>query len=288
MANLSDLQCAFCDHPLERVRYFSRQLLSADDMTVEQEYFRQKLRRHNRYLHGFGVACGLTVEAAPDAEHPWQVRICPGYAVAPQGDEILVPAATLYDLATGAARDEPCAPCPCPPVPNLEREARQIVFLGVKYSECSTRPVRLHPSGCGCDDCACDYSRVRDDFCLATLFEMPDCYVKQGRIDADLLKRLAAFKQSAGGAIADYANVWNPAANGAGLFGAAASTAVSQQRPPALPVPECLCCADPWVILATIRLPASLATPITANDMHFLHRRVLYSESALAWLALAT
>ena len=34
-----------------RVRYFPRQLLTADDMRTEQEYLREKLRRHNRLLH---------------------------------------------------------------------------------------------------------------------------------------------------------------------------------------------------------------------------------------------
>jgi hypothetical protein len=44
---------------LERVKYFSRQLLTADDMTADQDYFRNKMRRHNRYLHGWGVVCGM-------------------------------------------------------------------------------------------------------------------------------------------------------------------------------------------------------------------------------------
>lgn len=35
--------CAGAD--VERVRYFEGQLLTADDTTTEQEYFRQKLRR---------------------------------------------------------------------------------------------------------------------------------------------------------------------------------------------------------------------------------------------------
>lgn len=269
MSNLSDLSCAVCDRPLERVRYFCRQLLTADDMTVEQEYFRQKLRRHNKYLHGFGVVCGLSVEPAAEAAHPWQVRVCPGYAVAPQGDEILVPQPTLYDLATGMQSEEPCAPCPCPPNPNAGRDDRRIVFLGARYSECSTRPVRVHPAGCACDEDACDYSRIRDDFCLGTLCEIPDCYRLQAKMDADFAAKLKALKAGAAGA-------------GGGTF---AGTAVLNV-PPVLPVPDCLCCADPWVILATIKLPADLKTPIQAGDIHYMHRRVLYSESALLTLAL--
>ena len=41
MSDLSDLQCACCDEPLERVRYFPRQLLTADDMRAEQAYTRE-------------------------------------------------------------------------------------------------------------------------------------------------------------------------------------------------------------------------------------------------------
>ena len=46
---------------LERVKYFQRQLLTVDDMVTDQEYFRQKMRRHNRFLHGWGVVCGFDV-----------------------------------------------------------------------------------------------------------------------------------------------------------------------------------------------------------------------------------
>ena len=50
-------------------------------MIAEQEYFRQKLRRHNRFMHGWGVVCGLAVEPAPTRESPWRVRVTDGYAL---------------------------------------------------------------------------------------------------------------------------------------------------------------------------------------------------------------
>ena len=51
-----------CDHIIaERPRYYGRQLITADDLTLEQDYFRDKLRRHNRLLHGWGVVCGAQV-----------------------------------------------------------------------------------------------------------------------------------------------------------------------------------------------------------------------------------
>jgi len=52
------------------VNYFPRQLLTADDMTADQQYFLNKLRRHNRYLHGWGVVCGLEIFGGPDGGEP--------------------------------------------------------------------------------------------------------------------------------------------------------------------------------------------------------------------------
>ena len=79
---------------MERVRYFTRQLITPDDLTLEQEYFRNKLRRHNRFLHGWGVVCGCIVRPAYNpssgTNDPWMVRISPGYVLGPYGDEILV------------------------------------------------------------------------------------------------------------------------------------------------------------------------------------------------------
>ena len=56
---------------LERVNFFPRQLLTDGDMIADQEYFREKLRRHNRYLHGWGVVCGLEVTEAREKGPGW-------------------------------------------------------------------------------------------------------------------------------------------------------------------------------------------------------------------------
>src|SRR5215470_1511513 len=82
---------------LERVRYFPRQLVTADDLTQDQEYFRNKLRRHNRLLHGWGVVCGARVKkGAGDCE----VVIEPGYLLGPHGDEIGIDCERTVDLCS--------------------------------------------------------------------------------------------------------------------------------------------------------------------------------------------
>ncbi len=49
----------------DRLKYFYGQLLGARDFQIEQSYFREKLKLHNRCLHGYGVVCGLELTADP-------------------------------------------------------------------------------------------------------------------------------------------------------------------------------------------------------------------------------
>src|SRR5687767_4724570 len=45
----------------KRLNYFYGQLLGVADFQTEQNFFREKLKLHNRCLHGYGVICGLKV-----------------------------------------------------------------------------------------------------------------------------------------------------------------------------------------------------------------------------------
>jgi hypothetical protein len=66
-------------------------LLTADDFIREQEYFRQRLRRHNRVLHGWGIVCGLEIDVVADvAAGVATTTVSPGYALSRGGDEIIV------------------------------------------------------------------------------------------------------------------------------------------------------------------------------------------------------
>jgi Chitobiase/beta-hexosaminidase C-terminal domain len=154
---------------LERVRFFPGQLLTADDMSVSAEWVLEKLRRHNRYLHGWGIVCGCDVTPPAGADTPWLVHICPGYLVTPQGNEILISSEATFDVAGCVLSSaDPCAMArPCPPITRRAAGTSQVVYLAVRYVECDARPVRVAPVGCGCGDAQCDYSRVREayEFC---------------------------------------------------------------------------------------------------------------------------
>ncbi len=96
---------------LLRPRYVERQQLTAADLNLGQNYLRERLRRHNRALHGWGVVCGATVSGSEGS--PWQVQVAPGYGLTPQGDEVVIPAdAPPFDIQAGV---EAClgAPDPC-------------------------------------------------------------------------------------------------------------------------------------------------------------------------------
>src|SRR4051794_11097185 len=80
---------------LERPRYFAGQLLTEAELNSEQAYMLAKNRLHNRYLHGWGVVCGLAVVCS-NCEG-W-VRINEGYALDPCGNDVIVCKARDFNL----------------------------------------------------------------------------------------------------------------------------------------------------------------------------------------------
>jgi hypothetical protein len=75
-----------------RPRFFAGQLLSEQDLNRLDHYIVAKNRLHNRYLVGWGVACGLEVVCnicGPD-QGSRSVVVKPGYALSPCGNDIIV------------------------------------------------------------------------------------------------------------------------------------------------------------------------------------------------------
>lgn len=223
-------------HRLERVRYFPRQLIGADDLNQEQRYHRQKLRNHNRFLHGWGVVCGCDVQPVGDVKMPWVLRICRGYIIAPQGDEIWISTEAHFDLTTCLITSEdPCAfSRPCPPLARRALETTT-VHLAVRYVECQARPVRVAPVGCGCDDADCEYSRIQDGYEFTCLTELPRTHA---RVSVDCGQLC--------------------------------------ERDLIMPCPDCP--DDPWVVLATVKLPER-GRPV--RGITFTNRQPLRSTATL-------
>ena len=70
---------------LTRPRLFSGKLITPEDLELEQQYFREKLKRHNRSLHGFGIVSGLKVTTKSG-----QIIVEPGLALDCEGNELVI------------------------------------------------------------------------------------------------------------------------------------------------------------------------------------------------------
>jgi hypothetical protein len=108
---------------LKRPHYFAGKLLDAATLQTEQDYHREKRRRHNRYLHGCGIVCGLGVHVdAPSETGSTRIVIEPGYALDANGDDVAIATCVRIDLPhKGEAVfvsigpwDHPCAAVPAP------------------------------------------------------------------------------------------------------------------------------------------------------------------------------
>ena len=73
---------------LKKLRFFTGQILNAESLELEQQYFREKLKRHNRTLHGFGIVSGLKVTVKRGA-----IIVEPGLALDCEGNDLVVSSA---------------------------------------------------------------------------------------------------------------------------------------------------------------------------------------------------
>lgn len=243
----------------ERVRYFPRQLVGAADLTQDQLYFREKARRHNRMLHGWGIVCGIRV-AAIDGK-PGFVAVEPGYALGPYGDEILLDQRLEIDLGAQDLNGDTANGCvPADPwCADVRAPGRgdKPVYLAIAYAEYQTRPVTSPTSGCGCgcDDSGCEYSRIRESYRIRVLDALPGTY------DAVMAPPAFLASVSCRMRAVDNPNGGHP--NGGGD---AADTSCA--------CPACSDCpSEPWVVLADITLQGSAVTAIDCDA----HRRYVAS-----------
>src|SRR5437868_2879336 len=90
------IRCPVCGglECLCRPRFFAGQLLTDEDLNRLDRYIVEKNKLHNRYLHGWGVVCGLEVVCQPCNV----VTVRPGYALSQCGEDIVVCAATEVDV----------------------------------------------------------------------------------------------------------------------------------------------------------------------------------------------
>ena len=138
-----------------RPRFFAGQLLTEEDLNRLQSYVINKGKLRNRYLHGWGVACGLEVMC--DACEPGNVVVSSGYALSPCGDDIVVcgdASVNVCELIDACRPREPVCDTPYQNEPTPCREGIEQWVLAVCYDETPTRGITAllgtGEGGCGC------------------------------------------------------------------------------------------------------------------------------------------
>lgn len=170
--------CKPCHLPcLERPRYFCGQLLTEEDLEAEQNYQREKNRLHNRYLHGWGVVCGLKVTCHPKCSSKGNLLIEKGYAIDCCGNDILVcrdEEINLFekiDEFRPAPEVDKCLKVNLSEV-NVCDKGEQHYCLILKYHEEQAKPVTaLRRDETGCTVKRCEPSRIREGY----KFEVKKC-----------------------------------------------------------------------------------------------------------------
>ncbi len=141
-----------------RPRFFAGQLLSEDDLNRLEHYIIAKNKLHNRYLHGWGVVCGLEVTC-----HQCKgfVTVKSGYALSPCGDDIVLcgdQAVNVCELIQHCRQQqfecEPAFPAPQPICGDQDEDW----ILYVCYDEKPSRGIAPLHGGSGatcCSKCSC-------------------------------------------------------------------------------------------------------------------------------------
>lgn len=159
---------------IERPKYFSGQLLTDADLTSQQKYVIEKNKLHNRYLHGWGVVCGLKVECFPCCTGhgaSGKVLVESGYAIDCCGNDIIVCNEVEYDVVKRInelkkkkkAEADSCSGeviveetvCDC-------KEGGEKYYLILKYKETDSKPATALSTQNGCSIQSCIPSRTEE------------------------------------------------------------------------------------------------------------------------------
>jgi hypothetical protein len=140
-----------------RPRFFAGQLLTEETLNDLERYIVEKNKLHNRYLHGWGVVCGLEVVCHPCQD---QVTVRAGYALSPCGDDIVVCRDAPVDVCalTQACRDWERRHPECdPPRPGGSEECRDVTeewVLAICYDEKPSRGITALRAASGSACCS--------------------------------------------------------------------------------------------------------------------------------------
>ena len=153
--------------PFKRVNYTFGMVLGEDDFRQDQGRHDGLRRLHLSALHGYGTVWGLQVVRAGDVANP-VLRVEPGMAINPQGQEICVPTAQCAELNTWLDRHriEGQSRFGSPP-------GRHTLHVVLCHSECETDFVPIPGGPCRSQEETVAPSRILDHFKIALKWDSP-------------------------------------------------------------------------------------------------------------------
>jgi len=143
----------------QRNKYFNGKLMTARDFEDEQAYHIEKRKHHHRYLHGYGIVCGLRVVPTHPAQRRY-VIVEPGVALDPWGREIVVCEPTECELIEGG-EPERC-------------DKSNSLYIVLEYRETGAEPIPIPGEPCSSEEENIAPSRIRETFQLSLRPEPPD------------------------------------------------------------------------------------------------------------------
>jgi hypothetical protein len=154
-------KCLSCEIPAFcRGYYYRGKLLTERDFTDEQRYVIDKMRLHQRALHGWGVVCGLMAHPHPQCPS-LRLVITEGLAIDDCGREVRVLENTYIDLPQPPPKQtgQPCPGDPAVPTPPPAGEPAQAAGAPADTPPATeekdpgdTKPGMSPPSDPCCDD----------------------------------------------------------------------------------------------------------------------------------------
>jgi hypothetical protein len=150
----------------DRLNYFFGQVLGVRHFRAEQDYVREKLKLHNRCLHGYGIVCGLDLSppAALNNVVPVDtVHVGLGLALDANGDELVLRNdvdVNLFNLLSPADQ-------------ATVTGTASTLYLSLCYHETPLEPMRpVVPDACGVP-AGCAFGMIREDACLKVSLAPP-------------------------------------------------------------------------------------------------------------------
>ena len=160
----------------ERPNYFCGQLLTDDDLSVEQRYVREKHKLYHRTLHGHGVVCGLRLTC--DTDCCGRIKVGEGYAIDNCGNDLVVCQCTPYDVIAALEAknylitEPPHDPCRGKEPPRCK--IKQCFYITICYNEVQADFTTPFKTTCATGTAAaCEPTRIKETVRFDVLDELP-------------------------------------------------------------------------------------------------------------------